>query len=54
MLAGDSLLSVAYEYLLKDCNGNAKNILASFTKGLVEGQSLDMNSIEKRYLKEYK
>lgn len=44
ILAGDSLLSVAYEYLLKDCNGNAKNILASFTKGLIEvceGQSLD-------------
>lgn len=44
ILAGDSLLSIAYEYLLKDCNGNAKNILASFTKGLVEvceGQSLD-------------
>jgi geranylgeranyl diphosphate synthase type II len=44
ILAGDSLLSVAYEYLLKDCNGNAKEILASFTKGLIEvceGQSLD-------------
>ncbi len=44
ILAGDSLLSVAYEYLLKDCNGNAKDVLASFTKGLVEvceGQSLD-------------
>ena len=44
ILAGDSLLSIAYEYLLKDCNGNAKNILTSFTKGLVEvceGQSLD-------------
>ncbi len=44
ILAGDSLLSVAYEYLLKDCNGNAKQVLSSFTKGLVEvceGQSLD-------------
>lgn len=44
ILAGDSLLSVAYEYLLKDCNGNAKKALASFTHGLVEvceGQSLD-------------
>lgn len=44
IIAGDSLLSIAYEYLLKDCNGNAKNILASFTKGLIEvceGQSLD-------------
>ncbi len=44
IIAGDSLLSVAYEYLLKDCNGNAKKALASFTHGLVEvceGQSLD-------------
>jgi len=44
ILAGDSLLSVAYEYLLKDCNGTAKKVLAAFTKGLVEvceGQSLD-------------
>lgn len=44
ILAGDSMLSIAYEYLLKDCNGNAKDILASFTNGLTEvceGQSLD-------------
>lgn len=44
ILAGDSLLSIAYEYLLKDCDGNAKKILSSFTKGLIEvceGQSLD-------------
>ncbi len=44
ILAGDSLLSVAYEYLLKDCNGNTKIILKEFTKGLVEvceGQSQD-------------
>ena len=44
ILAGDSLLSVAYEYLLKDCNGNSKIILKEFTKGLIEvceGQSLD-------------
>jgi geranylgeranyl diphosphate synthase type II len=44
ILAGDSLLAVAYENLLKDCNGNSKDILADFTKGLVEvceGQSLD-------------
>ncbi len=44
ILAGDSLLSVAYEYLLKDCNGNTKPVLAAFTKGLIEvceGQSLD-------------
>ncbi len=44
ILAGDSLLSVAYEYLLRDCNGNTKIILSEFTKGLIEvceGQSLD-------------
>jgi len=44
ILAGDSLLSVAYEYLLKDCNGTAKKILGAFTKSLIEvceGQSLD-------------
>ena len=44
ILVGDSLLSVAYEYLLKDCNGNAKEVLSAFTKGLVdvcEGQSMD-------------
>ena len=44
ILVGDSLLSVAYEYLLKDCNGNAKEILKAFTQGLVEvceGQSMD-------------
>ena len=44
ILAGDSLLSVAYEYLLKDCNGNTRQIVSAFTKGLIEvceGQSLD-------------
>ncbi len=44
ILVGDSLLSVAYEFLLKDCNGNSKKILSAFTKGLVEvceGQSMD-------------
>jgi geranylgeranyl diphosphate synthase type II len=50
ILVGDSLLSVAYEYLLKDCDGNSKSILNSFTKGLeeiCEGQSLD-TEFEKR------
>ena len=44
ILTGDSLLSIAYEYLLKDCNGNAKEVVNSFTHGLIEvceGQSLD-------------
>ena len=44
ILTGDSLLSIAYEYLLKDCDGNAKDVIGSFTHGLIEvceGQSLD-------------
>ena len=44
ILAGDSLLSIAYEYILKDCDGNAKEVISSFTQGLIEvceGQSLD-------------
>ena len=51
ILTGDSLLSVAYEYLLKDCNGNTKEVVSSFTKGLVEvceGQSLDKEYETKR------
>jgi geranylgeranyl diphosphate synthase type II len=44
ILAGDSLLSIAYEYLLKDLTNNAKPVIATFTRSLVEvceGQSLD-------------
>lgn len=44
ILVGDSLLSIAYEYLLKDCNGNTKQVISAFTNGLIEvceGQSLD-------------
>lgn len=44
ILVGDSLLSVAYEKLLLDVNGNSKTVVSDFTKGLVEvceGQSLD-------------
>lgn len=44
ILVGDSLLSIAYEYLLKDCNGNTKQVISAFTQGLIEvceGQSLD-------------
>lgn len=44
ILAGDSLLAVAYETLLKDCGIDCKNVVSDFTKGLVEvceGQSLD-------------
>lgn len=58
ILAGDSLLSVAYEYLLKDCNGSAKDLISAFTHGLIEvceGQSLDTDfeSRKKVFLSEY-
>jgi geranylgeranyl diphosphate synthase type II len=58
ILVGDSLLSVAYEYLLKDCNGNSKEVLSAFTQGLVdvcEGQSMDTDfELKKRVtIKEY-
>jgi len=58
ILVGDSLLAVAYEYLLKDCTGGNISAVSSFTKGLIEvceGQSLD-KEFEKRkevLLKEY-
>jgi geranylgeranyl diphosphate synthase type II len=44
ILAGDALLAVAYEFLLKDCRVNAREALTTFTHGLVEvcdGQSFD-------------
>lgn len=44
ILSGDSLLSIAYEYLLKDCKKNCKDVFSTFTEGLIqvcEGQSLD-------------
>jgi len=51
ILTGDSLLSITYEYLLKDCNGNAKYVIQSFTRGLVEvceGQSMDTDFESKK------
>ena len=51
ILVGDSLLSVAYESLLKDCNNIAQPVFAAFTKGLVEvceGQSMDKDFETKR------
>ena len=53
ILAGDSLLSVAYEYLLKDCNGNARELISSFTHGLIEvceGQSMDTDFELRKYV----
>jgi geranylgeranyl diphosphate synthase, type II len=43
IIAGDSMLAVAYEYLLKD-SGSEKRIISEFTRGLIEvceGQALD-------------
>lgn len=58
ILAGDSLLSVAYEYLLKDVDTCAKDVVAAFTQGVsevCEGQSYDKEfEIQKDVsLKEY-
>lgn len=44
ILVGDSLLAVAYEYLLKDIKNKGTSAISSFTNGLIEvceGQSLD-------------
>lgn len=44
ILAGDNLIGLAYEFLLKDCKDNDKNVLQTFTKGMIEvceGQSMD-------------
>jgi geranylgeranyl diphosphate synthase, type II len=44
ILAGDVLLAVAYATLLKDCEKKTKELVASFTKGVIEvceGQSMD-------------
>lgn len=44
ILAGDNLIALAYESLLKDCKVNTKNIVSTFTKAVIEvceGQSLD-------------
>ena len=44
ILAGDSLIAVAYKYLLKDSKSNTLNILNTFNQSVLdvcEGQSLD-------------
>ncbi len=44
ILVGDSLLAIAYEYILKDISPKQKHVVGLFTRGLVEvceGQSLD-------------
>lgn len=44
ILTGDNLIALAYENLLKDCKENTKDIVSTFTRGIIEvceGQSLD-------------
>lgn len=44
ILAGDNLIALAYESLLKDCKLNTHEIIKTFTHGIIEiceGQSLD-------------
>jgi geranylgeranyl diphosphate synthase, type II len=59
ILAGDIMAVLAYETLLKDCGNNAKDVLAVFTRGIIEiceGQGLDKD-FETRSavsIKEYK
>lgn len=59
ILAGDSLAALAFETLLKDCNKKSKEVISSFTKGLItvcEGQGLDkeFELKEEVSLKQYK
>jgi geranylgeranyl diphosphate synthase, type II len=59
ILAGDSLLAVAYEFLLKDCNGKTNEVTSAFTKSLIEvceGQSLDKDfeTAQKVSISDYK
>ncbi len=51
ILAGDSLIAVAYKNLLKDCKNNIIDILNTFNQSVIdvcEGQSLDKEYEEKR------
>jgi len=44
ILAGDNLVATAYELLLRDCCEFSKNVVSTFTNGIIEvceGQSLD-------------
>lgn len=59
ILAGDNLVALAYECLLKDTKNNSREVLDAFTYGLIEvceGQSLDKDfEIRKKVsLAEYK
>ncbi|MBI1939596.1 MAG: polyprenyl synthetase family protein [Ignavibacteriales bacterium] len=59
ILAGDNLIALAYEMLLKDCDDNSKNVVSTFTRAVIEvceGQSLDKDfELRKSVgIKEYK
>lgn len=59
ILAGDNLIALAYECLLKDCDSDAKEVISSFNHGIIEvceGQSLDkeFELREKVSITEYK
>lgn len=59
ILAGDSILSIAYQELLKDFNNNTKTSIEIFTKALIEiceGQSYDKDfeTNKKVSIKDYK
>ncbi len=44
ILAGDNLIALAYECLLRDCTDDAKKVISTFNHGIIEvceGQSLD-------------
>ncbi len=59
ILTGDNLIALAYENLIKDCRDNVKEIISTFTQGIIEvceGQSLDKEFESKKevLIDEYK
>jgi geranylgeranyl diphosphate synthase, type II len=59
ILAGDGLVALAYETLIKDCKQNVNKIFSTFTEGIkqvCEGQSLDKEFELKKFVSidEYK
>ena len=58
ILAGDSILSIAYQELLKDLNNNSKNSIDIFTKALIEvcegqGYDKDFETLKNVSIKNY-
>lgn len=59
ILAGDTILAIAYETLLKDCKNNCSSIVSSFTRGFIEvceGQGYDKDFETREFvsISEYK